>query len=68
VETKYGMQVLMALSEEGDNTVEVFLPKRYGDVIDETNMIDINNRHQQYYLFYNNTSLASKALIVQLEM
>jgi hypothetical protein len=31
-------------------------------------MIDINNRHQQYYLVHKGTSSASKALIVQLEV
>jgi hypothetical protein len=50
----------MAFSEEAGNTVEVFLPKRYGDVIDETDMIHINNRHQQYYLVYKGTSSSSK--------
>jgi hypothetical protein len=49
--TKYGMGVVPALCEgEHANVVEVFLPKRYGDLIEDSDMEAINTKPKQYYL------------------
>jgi hypothetical protein len=68
VETRYGMRVLMALSEEGGNTIEVFPPKRYGDAIEDTDMDDIKTKRLQYHLTYKGKSSASQALNVQIDL
>jgi hypothetical protein len=68
LETKYGMRVVVVLSEEGGNIIEEFLTKRYGDDIDDSDMADIKSKRLQYYLFYKGKRLASSALILQMEL
>jgi hypothetical protein len=68
VETNSVMRVVVTLSEEFGNTVEVFLPKRYGDALEDTDMDDINTKQVQYYLTYKGKCSASSALILQIEL
>jgi hypothetical protein len=44
VETRHGMRVVMTLLEEDDNVISLFLPKRYGDSTEDTDITDINTR------------------------
>jgi hypothetical protein len=42
----------MALGEDDGNIIEVFLPNRYGDAVEDTDITDINTKRMQYYLTY----------------
>jgi hypothetical protein len=67
--TKYGMRIVAALSEgHHANVVEVFLPKHYGDIIEDSDVEALNTKQTQYYLTYRGTSPSSKAIILQFDM
>jgi hypothetical protein len=66
--TKYSMRVVMALDEVDRGDVEVLLPKRYSDPIEDSDMEAINTNQTQYYLTYRGTSPSSKAIILQLDV
>jgi hypothetical protein len=44
LESRYRMRLVVALSEEEGNTVEVFLTKRYSEAVEYMDMVDINTR------------------------
>jgi hypothetical protein len=62
------MRVAAAFLEESGNIVEVFLPKRYGDVFEDKDMAHISAEPQKYHLTYKGKSSASQALILQIEV
>jgi hypothetical protein len=51
IETRHGKRVVLTLLED-DRVISVFLPKRYGDAMDDSDMQDINTRRLEYYLIY----------------
>jgi hypothetical protein len=50
--TKFGMRLVMALTEVDRGDVEVFLPKRYIDLIEDSDMEAVNTNQTRYYLTY----------------
>jgi hypothetical protein len=42
IETRHGERVVLTLLEKEDRFVSVFLPKRYGDAMEDTDITDIN--------------------------
>jgi hypothetical protein len=68
VETQHGLRVLMTLLEEDGDVISVFLPKRYGDAILDSDIADINTKLLQYYLTYKGKSSVSQAVIVEIEL
>jgi hypothetical protein len=66
--TKYVVRVVMVLNEVDRGNVEVFLPKRYSDLIEDSDMEAINTNQTQYYLTYKGRSPSSKAIISQLDV
>jgi hypothetical protein len=65
---RYGMRAVMSLDEEDGNIIEVFLQKRYGYAVEDTDITDILTKRLQYYLTYKGKSSASQALILQIEL
>jgi hypothetical protein len=66
-QTKYGMRIVLALNEvDRGNIVEVFLPKRYSEIIEDADLDSINTKQLQYNLTYRGPSPSSKAIILQL--
>jgi hypothetical protein len=59
---------MMEVNEVDRGNVEVFLPKRYSDLIEDSDMEAINTNQTQYYLTYRGTSPSSKAIILQLDV
>jgi hypothetical protein len=68
VETRHGSRIVLTLLEEDDNVISVFLPKRYGDAMEDSDLHDINTRRLQYYIIYRRKSSVSQALIVDTEL
>jgi hypothetical protein len=66
--TKCGVRIVMALNEVDRGNLAVFLPKRYSDLIEDSDIEAINTNQTQYYLTYSGTSPSSKAIILQLGM
>jgi hypothetical protein len=62
IETRHGTRVVLILLEEDDRVISVFLPKRYGDAMEDSDMQDINTRRLLYYLNYRGKSSLSSAL------
>jgi hypothetical protein len=58
----------LTLIEEDDRVLSVFLPKRYGDATEESDLPDINTRRLQYYLIYRGKCSVSSALCVDIEL
>jgi hypothetical protein len=52
VETRHVSRVVLTVLDEDDSAVSVFLPKRYGDAMEDSDLHDINTRRLQYYLTY----------------
>jgi hypothetical protein len=67
IETRHGTRVLLTLLEE-DRLISVFLPKRYGDAMEDSDINDINTRRLQYYLIYRGKISISSALLVDIEL
>jgi hypothetical protein len=68
IETRHGTRVVLTLLEDDDRVVSVFLPKRYGDAMEDTDITDINTRRLQYHLVYRGKSSVSAALLVDIEL
>jgi hypothetical protein len=56
VKTKFGPTIRMAIREQDDNFVKVFLPKRYADVIGDEDVADINEQRVLLNLVYKGKS------------
>jgi hypothetical protein len=67
IETRHGTRVVLTLLEKDDRIVSVFLPKRYGDAMEDSDITD-NNRRLQYHLIYRGKSSVSSALCVDIEL
>jgi hypothetical protein len=58
----------MKLLEEDGGVISAFIPKRYGDAMEDSDINDINTRRLQCYLPYRGKSPVSQALIVDIEL
>jgi hypothetical protein len=67
IETRHGTRVVLTLLED-DRVESVFLPKRYGDAMEDSDITDINTRRLQYYLIYRGKCSVSSALLVDIEL
>jgi hypothetical protein len=56
------------LLEKDDRFVSVFLPKRYGDAMEDSDITDINAGRLQYYLIYRGKNSVSSALLLDIEL
>ena len=49
--TQYGETVLLTLQKEGEQNVRVYMPNRYAECLEDTDIEEINNSVKQYKLF-----------------
>jgi hypothetical protein len=68
VETKYGLSIGLTIREGEDNSVKVFLPRRYSAVFWDEDVAVMNEQTVQYYLTYKGkiSSSNSRILIIDL--
>ena len=52
VNGQYGSTVLFTLRSEGDINLKVYLPRRYGELIDEIDIEDLNMGLKMYKLIF----------------
>jgi hypothetical protein len=50
IEKRHGTRVVLTLLLNEDRVISVFLPKPYGDAMEDSDIHDINTRRLQYYL------------------
>ena len=62
--TKYGLSVLLNLRIAETNIVQVFLPKRYGEVVSDADIDAINSKAVSLHLVYKELCESSKSYIL----
>ena len=65
IDTKYGSTILLSTKDKGDNTIKVFLPKRYIAVFSEQDMTSINSHNVSLHLVYK--GMSDKSYILGIE-
>ena len=60
--TKYGISVVFTLRNSDSNVVQVFLPKRYNDVVTDADIRSINSECIHVNLVYKGVCESSKHL------
>ena len=65
--TKYGPSVVLTLRISETNIVQVFLPKRYIEVISDSNIDDINSKAVSLHLVYKGVCESSKSYLSAIE-
>jgi hypothetical protein len=68
IETRHGTRVVLTLLEKDDSVVSVFLPKRYGDAMNDADITDINTGRLHYHLVYMGKSSVSTDLLVDIAL
>jgi hypothetical protein len=68
LETCHGSQVVLTILEGQDNVISLFLPKTYGDAMEDSDIQYINTGGLQYYLIYRGKIAVSQTLIVDIEL
>jgi hypothetical protein len=58
---------VLTVLDEDDRVFGVFLPKRHGDEMEDSDLHDMNSRRLQYYLTYRGQRSVSRALLVDIE-
>jgi hypothetical protein len=66
VTTRYGPSVLLTINLDTSDTVRVFLPTRYSNVITDDDMTTINTRQVQLHLIYKETCKNTHSYMLQL--
>ena len=67
VNTRYGPSVLLAILENSASSVKVFLPRRYGEVVSDEDIEDINSGRVLLYLVYKGTCPKSNSYVLELQ-
>jgi len=65
--TKYGLSVLLNLRIAETNIVQVFLPKRYGEVVSDADIDAINSKAVSLHLVYKGVCESSKSYLLAFE-
>jgi len=52
INTRYGQNFLLGILDSPTTSVNIFLPKRYGDVLSEDDLQVINTKRVALYLIY----------------
>ena len=65
--TKYGHTVLLSLRVSKTSIVQVFLPKRYSDVMSDEDMESINSKAVSLNLVYRGVCESSKSYLLSIE-
>ena len=67
ITTKYGPTVLLTLRVSETGIVQVFLPKRYSDVMSDEDMDSINSKAVSLHLVYKGVCEISKSYLLAIE-
>jgi len=67
IPTKYGPTVVLTLRVSKTSIVQVFLPKRYSEVMSDTDIDSINSKAFLLHLVYKGVCESSKAYLLAIE-
>ena len=67
IPTKYGPTVVLTLRIAENNNVQVFLPKRYSDVVSDEDIDAINSKAVSLHLVYKGICESSKSYLLAIE-
>ena len=67
IPTKYGLSVVLTLRIAENNIVQVFLPKRYSDVVFHSDIDDINSKAVLLHLVFKGVCESSKSYLLAVE-
>jgi len=67
IPTKYGPSVVLTLCIAETNIVQVFLPKRYSDVVSDSDIDAVNSKAVSLHLVYKGVSESSKSYFLAIE-
>ena len=67
IPTKYGLSVVLTLRIAETNIVQVFLPKRYSEVMSDSDIDDINSKVVSLHLVYKGVCKSSKSYVLAIE-
>jgi len=67
IPTKYGLSVVLTLRIAETNIVQVFLPKRYSDVVFHSDIDDINSKAVLLHLVFKGVCESSKSYLLAIE-
>jgi len=67
IPTKYGPTVVLTLRVSEIGIVQLFLPKRYSEVMSDTDMESINSKAVSLNLVYKRVCESSKAYLLAIE-
>ena len=68
VEKKYWQSIRLTIREGEDNSIKVFLSRRYSDVFTDDDVVAIKGKNVQYYLTYKGKSSTSNSFILQIDV
>jgi hypothetical protein len=68
INTKFWPSVVMTLGDSTETVLKAFLPKRYSNIIQNEDMIDLNNSAVSLNLVYKGKCEKTKSYIIQLEV
>jgi len=67
IPTKYVLSFVMILRISETNIVQVFLPKRYSDMVSDADIYDINSKAVSLYLVFKGVCESSKSYLLAIE-
>jgi uncharacterized protein (DUF58 family) len=67
VTTRYGSSVVMVLQDSPTSTVRVIIPRRYGVLITDSDMTNINSRAVALNLIYSGTCATTNSYMLSIE-
>jgi len=65
--TRYGQSVLVGILNSPTTSVNVFVPRRYGDVVSDEDLEAINSKRLALCLIYKGTCPRSNSYILELK-
>ena len=67
INTRYGQSVQLAILDSPTFSVNVFLPRRYGDVVLDEDLQAINSERVALYMIYKETCPKSNSYILEMK-
>jgi hypothetical protein len=67
INTKYGPTVLLSIRDVDENVVDIFLPKRYANVVTDEDLENINSRSVYLNLVYKGLCESSNSYLLAID-
>jgi len=67
INTKYGPTVLLSIRDVDDKIVDIFLPKRYANVVKDEDLENINSRSVYLNLVYKGLCESSRSFLLAID-